>query len=79
MAKYKLQIVRPECIGCEMCTRVCPDLFKMADDGLSTLIGGHRTEDNDEQDLDEEKCSMEACQECPVNCIHLFEDGNKLI
>ncbi len=79
MAKYKLEIVRPECIGCEMCTRVCADLFKMAEDGLSSLPGGSRVGDNDEQDLNDIGCSREACDECPVTCIHLYEDGTKLI
>jgi len=79
MARFKLEIVRPECIGCEMCTRVCPEIFQMAADGLSSLIGGQRVGDNDEQDLEEQKCAMDACQECPVTCIHLFENGTKLI
>lgn len=79
MAKYKLEIVRPECIACEMCTRVCPDLFRMDDDGISSLSGGHRVADNDERDLDDIGCSREACDECPVTCIHLYENGAKLI
>ncbi len=79
MATYKVEIVRPECIGCEMCTRVCPDLFKMADDGLSSLPGGKRVGDNDEQELGAIGCSREACDECPVTCIHLYEDRVKLI
>lgn len=79
MAKLKLEIVRSECIGCEVCTSNCPELFKMAEDGLSSLPAGHRVGENDEQDLDEERCSRQACEECPVTCIHLYENGVKLI
>jgi ferredoxin len=79
MAKYKLEIVRPECIGCELCSQTCPDIFEMSPDGLSSLPGGHRTGDNDEQELEEEGCTRQAADECPVNCIHLYEGGQKLI
>lgn len=79
MAKYKLEIVRPECSGCELCTQTCPDIFQMAPDGLSTLPGGSRVGDNDEQELDDLKCAREGCDDCPVNCIHLYENGTKLI
>ena len=40
MAKFKVDIVRPDCSGCELCTQTCPDYFEMAADGLSTLKGG---------------------------------------
>lgn len=79
MARFKLEIVRQECIGCELCTKTCPELFEMAPDGFSTLPHGHRIGDNDEQELDDEGCSRQACDECPVNVIHLYEDGTKLI
>jgi len=79
MAKFKLEIVRSECSGCELCTQTCPELFQMAPDGLSTLPAGHRVGDNDEQELEEEKCSRQACEDCPVTCIHLYENGAKLI
>ena len=79
MAKFKLEIVRPECIGCESCSKTCPELFQMAPDGMSSLPAGHRVDDRDEQELDDEKCSRQACEECPVTCIHLDENGAKLI
>lgn len=79
MARFKLEIVRPECIGCEACMTSCPELFKMAPDGFSSLPGGKRTGDNDEQDLDDERCSRQACEDCPVTCIHLYENGKKVI
>jgi ferredoxin len=79
MAKFKLEIVRSECIGCELCSQTCPELFQMAPDGLSSLPGGQRVGENDEQELDDSRCSRQACDECPVTCIHLYENGEKLI
>jgi ferredoxin len=79
MAKFRLEIVRPECTGCELCVSTCPDLFEMADDGLSSLKGGTRDGDNDILELDDPGCSKQAAEECPAACIHLYEDGNKIV
>jgi len=79
MAKFKVEIVRSECTGCELCTQTCPDHFAMADDGLSTLKGGNRVGDNDELALDDEGCARDAAADCPANCIHLYKNGNKIL
>jgi ferredoxin len=79
LAKFKVEIVRSDCTGCELCTQTCPDYFEMAEDGLSTLKGGKRVGDNDELELDAEVCTREAAADCPVTCIHLYENGNKVI
>jgi ferredoxin len=79
MARYKLEIVRPECTGCELCTTTCPDLFEMADDGLSALKGGTRNGDNDELEIDDEGCARQAAEDCPAACIHFYEGSNKLV
>ena len=79
MAKYKLEIVRPECTSCELCTTTCPEHFEMADDGYSTLKGGTRVGDNDEKDLDDEGCAKQAAEECPAACIHFYVDGKKIV
>jgi len=79
MARYKLEIVRPECSGCELCTTICPETFEMADDGWSTLKNGTRAGDNDEGELEEQGCAREAAENCPVSCIHIYEGGNKLV
>jgi len=34
---------------------------------------------NDELDLDDLGCRMEAAEGCPVNIMHINEDGNKII
>ncbi|MGQ9588101.1 MAG: ferredoxin [Thermoplasmata archaeon] len=79
MARFKLEIVRPECTGCELCTTTCPDIFEMADDGLSTLKGGRTVGDNVELELDGEGCARDAAADCPANCIHLYEDGRQVV
>lgn len=79
MAKVKVEIVRPECTGCELCTTTCEDLFEMAADGLSTLKGGKRVGENDELELDDEGCARDAAADCPANCIHVYVDGEKVL
>lgn len=49
------------CIGCELCTTMVPDVFRMNDEGKSEAYG-ETTEENTE--------SVEAAIEaCPVNAI----------
>jgi len=79
MAKVKVEIVRPECTGCELCTTTCSDVFEMAADGLSTLKGGSRIGENDELELDDEGCAKDAAADCPANRIHVYLDGNKVL
>ncbi len=58
------------CIGCGACVAVCPENWEMASDGKSKL---KKTE------LTDLGCNMDAAQSCPVNCIHIENDGKKLI
>lgn len=76
---------RFKCIGCGACAVVCEKYWKMADDGLSDLIGGElrKTDDGEvfEREIPEEdvECNKEAGEMCPVNCIHVEKDGKRLI
>jgi len=67
------------CIGCGACAAVCPDFWKMADDGKSDLAGAKKESDSFVLELPDKKCNLSAAQSCPVNCIHLEEGGKKLI
>jgi ferredoxin len=78
-AMFRVEIVRTECTGCELCTQTCPDYFEMAGDALSTLKGGKRVGENDELELQDAGCTKEAAADCPVNCIHVYENDKKLI
>ncbi len=79
MAKFKVVLERDECTACESCVGSCPDSFEMADDGLAQLKGSKRVGSNDELETDDLGCSKEGAEVCPVNVIHLFEGGKKII
>ena len=51
----------------------------MADDGLAQMKGSKRVGSNDEWETDDLGCSKEGAEVCPVNVIHVFEGGNKII
>lgn len=57
----KATIDRDGCIGCSVCADTCPEVFRMADDGLAEVCG----------DITEENASeaKEAADNCPVTVI----------
>ncbi len=50
------------CIGCELCPTICPDVFKMGDDGLAHTIVSVVPSDVEDQ-------AQEAAESCPVQAI----------
>lgn len=52
------------CIGCEVCTHICPQVFKMKDN--------HKSEVINPTGASESKIE-EAMDHCPVACIHWEE------
>jgi ferredoxin len=79
MSKFKIVIEREECTACESCVESCPASFEMADDGLAHLKNSKRVGSNDELDADDLGCSQDGAEVCPVNVIHVFEGGKKII
>jgi ferredoxin len=79
MAKFKVVLEREEGTACKSCVDSCPDSFEMADDGLAHVKGSTRVGSNDELNLDDLGCKKEAAEGCPVNIIHIFEGGKKII
>lgn len=61
----KAIVDRDGCTGCGVCEDICPDVFRMDDDGLAEAYGDV-TEDN----LDEAK---DAADSCPVEVITIEE------
>lgn len=49
------------CIGCGLCTGICPEVFEMNDNGTATAYG--------EVTPDNEDAVREAMDSCPVTAI----------
>ncbi len=79
MAKFKVVIERPVCVSCGSCIEACPDYWEMADDGFAHLKGSIPSGDNEELEMDDLGCNKDAAEGCPVNCIYVYEDGEKII
>ena len=62
----KVYIETEECIGCESCVELCPEVFEFDDaEGKARVKlpeGG------------DEECIEEAIESCPVECIHWKEN-----
>jgi ferredoxin len=58
----RVYIDEEECIGCQSCTEICPEVFQMRADGEKAEV------------VSFEGCPEELIQEaidtCPVSCIH---------
>jgi ferredoxin len=57
----KAIIDRDGCIGCGLCEGFCPEVFRIADDGLAEVYG-EVTDENVSQ-------AEEAAENCPVSVI----------
>jgi len=79
MAKFRVEHDRPNCIGCAACAAVFPEGWEMNSDGKSDLIGAQGDNNMQFKEMDDLKNHMEAANSCPVNVIHVIENGKKLI
>jgi len=60
MAK-KVAIDQEECIGCETCVELCPEVFAFnEDEGKAHVI---------QEESGDESCIEEAVGSCPASCI----------
>ena len=59
----KVYIDTEECIGCQSCVELCPEVFGFDEDDEKAFV-------KDSADLSTE-CIEEAVDTCPVECIHL--------
>lgn len=58
----KVKVNRDNCIGCGACEAICPEVFNLDDEGLSTVIC------NNFENIDENSIT-EAVESCPTNAI----------
>ena len=55
--------VDDRCVGCGRCTEICPQTFKLSNEGKSTVIS-----------QDDIPCAKRAADECPVEAIHVLKE-----
>jgi len=77
MAKFKIVHNRKECIGCGSCAAVCEKYWELKEDKAN--LKGAKNEDLQELEVDNLDTAMDAAECCPVNCIHIYEEGEKKI
>lgn len=58
----KVVVNRDNCIGCGACEAICPEVFQLDDEGLSTVV----CENFEEVD---ESTIKEAVESCPTSAI----------
>jgi ferredoxin len=58
----KATIDRDGCIACELCPATCPEVFRMAADGLAEVYADEVPEENEDS-------AKEAEEGCPVSVI----------
>jgi ferredoxin len=54
----KIKIDIDACIGCGACAAICPDSFRMNDEGKSEVISENNSD-----------CARQAAESCPVRAI----------
>lgn len=57
----KVTIEIDECIGCQNCVEICPEVFDFDSDAEKAQVRSEATGN--------EKCIDEAAEACPVSCI----------
>jgi ferredoxin len=62
----RASVIKEKCIGCELCPSICPDVFKMGDDGFAHTIV-------DEVPSEAENEAREAAESCPTEAISIDE------
>ncbi len=65
----QITLDRSKCIGCGACASVCSDVFKIANDGKSSLKDAELS--NLQKIETEIACPKEAVEVCPVKCIEV--------
>lgn len=59
----KLRVNQNNCIGCGACESICPEIFQINDEGLSSVIGSEEDFTNHEEEI------RDAVDSCPTSAI----------
>ena len=78
MSSYKVVVERNKCTSCGNCEEECPEYFELDGEGLSHLLKSERIGENDELEVEDPDCCLDAALSCPVVCIHVYEDGEEI-
>jgi len=67
----KVSIDREECIGCGVCEALCPQVFKLLEDGKSGIFEKYRKGNLGKGEVGEDlsSCVENARDSCPVEVI----------
>ena len=81
MARYVIELDRGVCIGAGVCVAVEPRNWKLVDDGKADLLGENVKKEGEiwKLETDDLGNNLKAAQGCPVNCIHVYDNGKKLV
>ncbi|NLY45019.1 MAG: ferredoxin [Tissierella sp.] len=60
----KAVVDRDACIGCGLCTTICPDVFEMDDEDIAIVIADPVPADNEAE-------AQEAADSCPTDAISI--------
>jgi ferredoxin len=60
----KVKVDEEACIGCGVCSDICPQVFEMKDDKAIVIAGAN---------CDEAGCCQEAADSCPTEAIIIEE------
>ncbi len=61
----RVTIDRDGCIGCGLCESICPEVFKLDDEGKANAVEG-------DIDVKYENGCQEAAKDCPVSVIKII-------
>ncbi|MBU0470427.1 MAG: ferredoxin [Nanoarchaeota archaeon] len=80
MVNIKIKHYKNDCISCGACAAVCPDFWKMDEEGFAQLKDSKLVDDHWELNistLEAKTCNEEAAEVCPVQIIKLEEIKKK--